>query len=420
MKLTDTKIRKTKPDTENGKIIKLSDGNGLYCWIDPNGSRYWRFRKVINGKETTRALGKYPIMSLADARAARDAYLADLAKGIDPRRVVPEKIITFEEIARTWHERKKKGWDEDHAASVLRGLEKHIFPVIGNASIKDLTTPDLLVPLRIMEGKGILETTARQKQRINNIMRYAVQCGYIKYNPAQELEGAIEVNKTTHHPGLPADVLPDFLKCIDGYFDNNNGRLLTQYALILNLLIFIRSSELRFARWNEIDFDNALWTIPAKRIPIPDVKFSHRGSKMKTPHNVPLPRQAVKLLKEIKNISGDGELIFPGDHHESKPMSENTINKALRNLGYDTKKDVCGHGFRNMACAALTESGKWTREAVERQMSHQERDDVRAAYVYQAQHMQERRKMLQWWADYLDHSRNGFTPPYEFKWRYRK
>ncbi|EAZ4877877.1 DUF4102 domain-containing protein [Salmonella enterica] len=257
MKLTDTKIRKTKPDTENGKIIKLSDGNGLYCWIDPNGSQCWRFRKVINGKETTRALGKYPIMSLADARAARDAYLADLAKGIAPRRVVPEKIITFEEIARTWHERKKKGWDEDHAASVLRGLEKHIFPVIGNASIKDLTTPNLLVPLRIMEEKGILETTARQKQRINNIMRYAVQCGYIKYNPAQELEGAIEVNKTTHHPGLTADALPDFLKRIDCYFDNNNGRLLTQYALNLNLLIFIRSSELRFARWNEIDFDNA-------------------------------------------------------------------------------------------------------------------------------------------------------------------
>lgn len=277
MKLTDTKIRKTKPDTANGKIIKLSDGNGLYCLIDPNGSRYWRFRKVINGKETTRALDKYPIMSLADARDS------ELAKGIDPRRVVSEKIITFEEIARIWHERKKKGWDEDHAASVLRGLEKLIFPVIGNSPIKDLTTPDLLVPLRLMEEKGILETTARQKQRINNIMRYAVQCGFIKYNPAQELEGAIEVNKTTHHPGLTADALPEFLKRIDGYFDNNNGRLLTQYALNLNLLIFIRSSELRFARWNELD------------------------------------------------------------------------------LGHDTKKDVCGDSFRNMACAALTESGKWTR-----------------------------------------------------------
>lgn len=183
----------------------------------------------------------------------------------------------------------------------------------------------------------------------------------------------------------------------------------------LTLLTFVRSSEMRFARWSEIDFKNALWTIPAEREELQGVKHSSRGSKMKTPHLVPLSKQALATLREIQKLSGDQEIIFIGDHYAYKPMSENTINNALRKMGYDTKTEVCGHGFRSMACSALIESGLWSKDAVERQMSHQERNNVRAAYIHLAEHLDERRLMLQWWADYLDANRKGILRPYDFK-----
>lgn len=415
MKLTDVAVRNAKPDKDNNKIKKLRDGKGLYLYVHPNGSKYWRFRKVINGKETTRALGIYPAVTLAQARNARDEYLASLAKGIDPLHTPKPQIVLFEDVAREWHSR-KKGWSELHAQKVLKDLETHIFPILGKRPINEITTMDLLIPLRKMEDKGVLETASRNKQRMNAIMRYAVQNGMIKYNPAQELNGAIETNKTKHRPALPLERLPELLGKINDYHHKMNGRLLTQFALKLNLLIFIRSSELRFARWNEIDFDKSMWVIPAEREKIEGVKYSYRGTKMGTPHAIPLPTQAMQLLDDIRNISGDEVFIFPGDHYQIKPMSENTINKALRHMGYDTKKDICGHGFRAMACSALTESGRWTREAVELQMSHRERGSVRAAYVHRAEHMQERRRMLQWWADYLDTCKTAYIAPYDFKW----
>lgn len=296
-------------------------------------------------------------MTLVEARSARDTYLLELSKGIDPLHVIKPKITSLEEVSREWHTR-KRGWSEPHAKKVLKDLENHIFPEIGKRAIDEITTQDLLMPLRKMEDKGILETASRIKQRMNAIMRYAVQSGMIKYNPAQELDGALETNKTKHRPALPLERLPDFLHRIDNYHEKTHGRLLTQLAVRLNLLIFIRSSELRFARWNEIDFDKSQWVIPAQREEIKDVRFSYRGAKMKMPHTVPLAKQAIETLKAIKVISGNEIFIFSGDHYQAKPMSENTINKALRNMGYDTQADVCGHGFRAMACAALTESGK--------------------------------------------------------------
>ncbi len=185
----------------------------------------------------------------------------------------------------------------------------------------------------------------------------------------------------------------------------------------LTLLTFIRSSELRFARWSEIDFKKSLWTIPGEREALPGIKKAHHGAKMKTPHLVPLSRQAIFILKEIQEISGDHDFIFIGDHYADKPMSENTVNKSLRTMGYDTQKDVCGHGFRTMACSSLVESGKWSKDAVERQMSHQERNNVRAAYIHQAEHLDERRLMLQWWADFLDANRERMVRPFEFAGR---
>lgn len=185
-------------------------------------------------------------------------------------------------------------------------------------------------------------------------------------------------------------------------------------AVELTLLVFIRSSERHFARWSEVDFETAMWTIPGEREALDGVKHSQRGSKMRTPHLIPLSCQALGILEKIKGINGNRELIFVGDHDPRKPMSENTVNKALRVMGYDTKVEVCGHGFRTMACSSLIESGLWSRDAVERQMSHQERSSVRAAYIHKAEHLGERRLMLQWWADYLDANREKGVSPFDF------
>lgn len=210
-------------------------------------------------------------------------------------------------------------------------------------------------------------------------MRFAVQSGLIDYNPAQEIAGAVATAKRKHRAALDLERIPELLHRIDHY----SGRPLTRLAVELTLLVFIYSSELRFARWSEVDFDTAMWTIPGEREPLEGIKHSQRGSKMRTPHLVPLSRQALAILEKIKTMNGNGnrDLIFVVDHDPRKPMSENTVNKALRVMGYDTKKEVCGHGFRTMACSSLIESSLWSRDAVERQMSHQERSSVRAAYI---------------------------------------
>lgn len=408
MPLTDTGIRSSKP---KDKPYKLSDSNGLYLLVHSNGSKYWRFRRTINGKDTTRALGMYPIMTLAEARKARDEFLKSLSQGIDPLHADKEKIASFEEIARQWHARKKT-WSSLHSLNVMRAFETHLFPEIGSKAINRLTTQDLLAPLRAIEETGKHELASRLQQRTTSIMRYAVQSGLIKYNPAQELTGAIETHKSQHRPALPLERIPELLQKIDSY----SGRNLTKIAVKLNLLIFIRSSELRFSRWTEINKEHRLWEIPANREELEKVRFSYRGSKMKMPHLIPLSNQALVLIKELEALSGDEVLMFPGDHYQHKPMSENTINKALRMMGFDTKTEICGHGFRAMACSALIESGRWSRDAVERQMSHQERNSVRAAYIHKAEHMEERRPMLQWWADYLEACRGKFIPPYAFNW----
>lgn len=241
-------------------------------------------------------------------------------------------------------------------------------------------------------------------------MRFAVQSGLIDYNPAQDIAGAVATAKRKHRAALDLERIPELLHRIDHY----SGRPLTRLAVELTLLVFIRSSELRFARWSEVDFETAMWTIPGEREPLEGVKHSQRGSKMRTPHLVPLSRQALAILEKIRSMSGNRELIFVGDHDPRKPMSENTVNKALRVMGYDTKTEVCGHGFRTMACSSLNESGLWSRDAVERQMSHQERSSVRAAYIHKAEHLGERRLMLQWWADYLDVNREKGISPFDF------
>jgi integrase len=412
MALTDIKVRTAKP---TDKQYKLTDGNGMHLLVHPNGSRYWRLQYRYGGKQKMLALGVYPDVSLADARARRDEARKLLANGIDPGekkrndKVEQEEARTFEQLAIEWHATNKK-WSEEHSRRVLKSLEDNLFPAIGKRKITDLKTRDLLAPIKAVEVSGRLEVASRLQQRTTAIMRYAVQSGLLDYNPAQEMVGAIASSNRQHRPALELKRTPELLQRIDSY----TGRPLTRLAVELTLLVFIRSSELRFARWCEIDFETSMWTIPAEREAIEGIKHSQRGSKMRTPHLVPLSRQALAILKQVHKLSGDRDFVFIGDHDHRKPMSENTVNKALRVMGYDTKVEVCGHGFRTMACSSLIESGLWSRDAVERQMSHMERNSVRAAYIHKAEHLDERRLMLQWWADFLDANREKAVSPFDF------
>ena len=411
MSLTDAKIRTLKP---SDKPFTVSDSHGLYLLVKPGGSRHWYLKYRISGKESRIALGAYPAISLSDARQQREGIRKMLALNINPVQQraaergsrTPEKV--FKNVALAWHKSNRK-WSQNTADRLLASLNNHIFPVIGNLPVSELKPRHFIDLLKGIEEKGLLEVASRTRQHLSNIIRHAVHQELIDTNPAANLGGVTTPPVRRHYPALPLERLPELLERIGAY---HQGRELTRHAVLLMLHVFIRSSELRFARWSEIDFTNRVWTIPATREPIIGVRYSGRGAKMRMPHIVPLSEQSIAILKQIKDITGNNELIFPGDHNPYKPMCENTVNKALRVMGYDTKKDICGHGFRAMACSALMESGLWAKDAVERQMSHQERNTVRMAYIHKAEHLEARKAMMQWWSDYLEACRESYAPPY--------
>lgn len=418
--LTDSKCEAAKP---REKEYKLFDGQGLYLAVKPSGSKVWRFKFTRpDGRAGLATFGNYPALTLKAARDRRASALELLAHDqdlIETARLAKieatnARANTFKAMAEEWHAACSLKWSPGHAATVWRNLELHVLPVLGGRPLAELKTRDLMQPLKAVEKRGTLELSGRLCQYITGVMRMAVQHGLIDSNPANDLVGATATRKSAHRPALPLDRLPELLQRIKA----DSGRALTRHAVSLTLLVFIRSSELRFARWSEIDTVRAMWEIPGQREAIEGVKFSHRGAKMGTPHLVPLSRQTLELLEQVRQLTGRFDLVFPGDHYHHKPMSENTINKALRRMGYDTKVDLCGHGFRTMACSALVESGLWSKDAVERQMSHQERDTVRGAYIHKAEHLQERRLMCQWWADYLDANRQQHVTPYDFAHRW--
>ncbi|EJM5007055.1 integrase arm-type DNA-binding domain-containing protein [Salmonella enterica] len=423
MSLTDIKAKNAKPLE---KEYKLTDGFGMFLRVTPKGSKYWQMAYRFEGKQKLFSIGVYPAVSLSDARQRRDEARRLLAQGIDPNakkqaevkelKAKRDKTRSFAMVAKAWFATKTK-WSKDYGDSVWKRLETYVFPAIGDRDVAELDTGDLLVPVKKVEALGYLEVAMRIQQYITAILRHAVQQKLIRHNPAYDMEGAVQKPQTEHRPALELEEIPQLLKKISEY----KGRRLTILAIQLNLMIFIRSSELRFARWSEIDLKSKLWVIPEQREAIENVKHSTRGAKMKRKHFVPLCKQAMRILKEIRQLTyeegnNDG-LIFTGCYDSFKPMSENTINKALRNMGYDTKQDICGHGFRTLACSALIESGLWSEDAVELQMSHKESNSVRAAYTHKAKHLDQRRLMLQWWADYLDANSNGMVRPFEFAQR---
>lgn len=389
MALTDTKIRQSKP---KDKLYKLSDGAGLFLQIQPSGAKYWRLAYRYGGKQKTLALGVYPDISLSEAREKRVEARKVLEKGIDPANVMSKRVRkrrevtntenSFEAIAREWHEHQKGGWSDSHAARVLSSLEKEAFPDLGSIPIHDLTAPQVLAVLRKIERRGALEVASRVLQRCNAVFRYAVQTGRVEHNPVTDLQGALKTKKVEHRAALGRAELPEFLAKLENY----NGNLLTRLALNLILLTFVRSGELRGAKWKEFDFDRAEWRIPSERM------------KMRTEHIVSLSRQAMEVLGELKPISGNRELVFPSERTWKKPMSENTLLYAMYRMGYHQRATV--HGFRATASTILNESG-FNHDAIERQLAHAERNKVRAAY-HRSEYLEERRRMMQWWADFLD------------------
>lgn len=386
--LSAVAISKAKPQD---KAYKLYDEKGLFLLIQPNGSKYWRFKYRYDGKEKTLALGVYPDVSLADARERLSEARKLLSNGTDPSEARKQSRQTsrelqansFEAIAREWFKKHKPGWSASHSGRIIERLERDVFPWVGSRPIQEINAPDILKVARRIESRGALDTAHRALQNCGQIFRYAVATGRAVRDPCADLRGALPPIKAKHHPSVtdPKKVT-ELLRAIQSF----SGSLVVKCALQFAPLVFVRPGELRQAEWQEIAMDKAEWRIPAHKM------------KMKDTHIVPLSHQAIEILLTIQPSTGSGKYVFPSLRAGGRPMSENTINAALRRLGY-SKEEMTGHGFRSMASTLLHENG-WPHDVIERQLAHAERNSVSAAYNY-AQHLPERRRMMQWWSDYL-------------------
>ncbi len=388
MPLTDTAIRNAKLED---KPYKLTDGRGLYLLVNKSG-KYFRWDYRFAGKRKTLALGVYPEIRLKEAREKHEDLRRLLAQGIDPieyrrqakAQSLSETTNSFETVAREWFLKNKHVWTEKHAQTIISRLENNIFPWLGGMATSSITAPMLLESLRRIEDRGAIETAHRVKQICGQVFRYAIATGRGERDPSADLKGALPPTKPKHMATITSpDKIGELMRAIDGY----QGNLITRCALKFAPLTFVRPGELRHAEWVEINIDEQVWKIPAEKM------------KMRSVHIVPLSRQAIVVLEEILPLTGDGKYVFPSLRTGSRPMSENTVLAALRRMGY-AKEEMTGHGFRGMASTVLHEKG-WSTDVIERQLAHAERNSVKAAYNH-AQHLPERRKMMQWWADYLD------------------
>ncbi|MBF0461265.1 MAG: tyrosine-type recombinase/integrase [Magnetococcales bacterium] len=387
MPLTDTAIRAEKP---RDKPFKMTDGGGMYLLVNKAG-KYFRLDYTFQGTRKTLAIGVYPEVTLKQARERRDQARRLLADGTDPsaqkkaEKAANPAETTFETIARTWIDKMiRPSFTEKHTLLVTRRLEIDAFPAIGASQIRDLRAPDILALLEKMEQRGVIVSAHRVRQIIGQVFRFAISSGKAEFDPTSALRGALTPVKEEHHPAIVDPVaIGELLRAIDGY----SGAPVSRAALRLAPLVFLRPGELRKAEWVEFDLDGAEWHIPGPRM------------KMKEAHTVPLSRQAVAILREILPLTGHARYVFTGARSDDRPMSENTVNAALRRMGFEVGT-MTGHGFRTMACTLLNEGG-FNTDWIERQLAHGERNSVRAAYN-RAGHLPERRKMMQVWADYLD------------------
>jgi integrase len=395
MPLTNTAILNAKPGE---KPIRLFDGGGLYLEISPSGGKLWRLKYRFNGKEKRLALGIYPDAPLAKARDKRDKARQLLADGIDPsenRKAIraaqgDRAANSFEVVAREWFAKFKPNWVESHSDKIIKRLERDMLPWIGGKPVADVTAKDLLTCLQRIEKRGALETAHRALQNCGQVFRYAVATGRAERDPSGDLRGALSPVKETHRASITdPKAVGELLRACDGY----QGSFVTQCALRLAPLVFVRPGELRKAEWTEIDLDRAEWNIPATRM------------KMREPHLVPLASQAVTNLRELHALTGGGRYVFPGARTNGRPMSDNAILAALRRMGF-AKDEMSGHGFRAMARTVLDEVLGVRPDLIEHQLAHAVRDPNGRAYNRTA-HLPERRKMMQQWADYLDKLKAG-------------
>jgi integrase len=387
-------IDKTKPQA---KSVRLSDGRGMYLEISPAGGKWWRFKYRFAGKERRISLGVYPDVPLAAAREKREEARRQVAAGIDPgeqRKAAKVALIestenTFEAIAREWFGLFSTKWVKGHADKIIRRLGLNVFPWLGSRPIRAITAPELLAVLRRVESRGANETAHRALQVCGRVFRYAIATGRAERDPSRDLSGALAPIQERHFASITEPLaVGELLRAIDAY----KGAFVTRCALRLAPLVFVRPGELRQAQWAEFDFDKSEWRIPATRM------------KARVQHIVPLSTQAVAILRELQPLTGRFPFAFPSVRSRYRAMSENAVTGALRRMGY-TGQDMTGHGFRSMASTLLNEQG-WNRDAIERQLAHGERDAVRAAYNY-AEHLPERRRMMQAWADYLQKLKDG-------------
>lgn len=385
MPLSDATVRNAKP---RDRRYKLFDERGLFLIITPEGGKWWRCRYRWQGKEQALSLGTYPQVTLRQARLAREALQQQLREGVNPSEARKSSNAaiqdTFEVIARAWHSERAPRWSKTHAQRILHDLEKTVFPPIGQKPIRTITAADLKTVLQPLQQRGILDSAHRILQNCGRIFRYAIAGDHADRNPAADLQGWLPSPTRTHFATLTDPrAIGDLVKTIDQY----PGSFPVRCALRLAPRLMVRPGELRKAEWREFDWENAEWRIPAPKM------------KMRDEHVVPLSRQALAILKELQPLTGNGRYLFPSTRFADQPMSSNTVNQALRRLGY-TQEQICGHGFRAMASTRLNEQG-WSPDVIERQLAHAERNKIRAAYN-RAQYLPERRQMMQAWSDDLD------------------
>ncbi|MDF0604042.1 integrase arm-type DNA-binding domain-containing protein [Neisseriaceae bacterium TC5R-5] len=389
MPLTDSAIKNAKPSIDN-KPIKLTDGNSLFLWIMPNGAKYWRMSYRFEGKQKTLACGVYPEISLKEARDKCSQARKLLREGQDPNAHKKQQKYqqtlaaanSFEIIAREWYTKELPRWTPQHARRVIASLEADAFPTLGKLAINTLTARVILDTVRQTEKRGAVETAQRVLQRISAVIRFAIQTDRASINPCNDLVGALRAQKVEHRPALPRGGLKDFYRRLAVEPMQNT----THLALHLLMLTFVRPGELRAAKWVEFDEERAEWRIPAERM------------KMREPHIVPLSRQALTLLRQLRSLTGHSPLLFPARSRHDKYMSENTLSYTMWRMGY---KDIATpHGFRALASTVLNEEG-FKPDIIERQLAHAERNKVRAAY-HRAEYLEERRTMMQWYGDFLE------------------
>jgi len=393
MALTDTAIRNAKPAA---KPHRMFDGGGLYLEVSIQGTKLWRLKYRVGGKEKRLAFGRYPEVPLAGARKAREAARALLAQGLDPseerkaRRAaqIEGAANSFEVVSREWFSKHAPTWAASHAEKIIKRLENDVFPWVGSRPIGELGAPEILKVLRRIEGRGALDTAHRAHQNCGQIFRYAVATGRAVRDPSADLRGALPPAKHEHFASITDPLkVGELLRAIDAF----QGTFVVQCALRLAPLLFVRPGELRKATWTDFDLETAQWQYVA--------------SKTKTEHIVPLASQAVAILSDLHNLTGGRDHVFPG-RDPKKPMSEAAVNAALRRMGYDTKTEITGHGFRAMARTILEEQLNIPPAIVELQLAHAVRDPLGRAYN-RTTHIAARKKMMQSWADYLDDLKQG-------------